>query len=628
MVSPASEFRVNTSTLFHQNTPVTATLIDGSVVVVWTQVDSAGQATVRHQRFDAQGNVIGAETTVAANSALYQPASVARLNDGGFVVSWQTLQGDIHLQRYAADGAPVGGETQVNPDSTALQHQNNEAITGLNGGGWLVTWRSETDSNGYQSVFSQRYGANGEPVGGPLIVESMQVSIGNAVTTSLLSGGHVVVWTHNDELLQRRYDAGGQPAGDGTPQTVAPLAGNPPNVAALADGGWIVLYPGDQSTLYAQRFDGAGQAVGGATAIASGASTGFYQGATATGLANGGYVIAWESSGTTPGYADIHAQRFDAGGARVGEELVVNAVTDSTQAMPSVTALQDGGFMITWASWLQDGSGSGVYAERFDAHGVPQSNPGWLDGDAGNDTLQWDGSQAARLSGWAGDDTLAGGAGDDIMDGGGGNDELRVGRGHDFLNGGTGTDTAVFDLTTAGITGYSMGFDATATVSTAAGTFSLSQVDRAQFTDGLFALDTQAPIDFNWPGGNTWWAASLFHLAFGTLPGKDELSRWTAEADQLGSPQALAQAMLETYAPGVSNRDLVIHLYQRLAHTTPTEEEVQHYLGQMPPAPPPRALPWFPTQADFVVYIAQHPLNEAGLVGFTGSVQQLDPAWF
>ena len=627
MATPATEFRVNTSTLFSQGMPVVATLADGSIVAVWTNIDAEADATVRYQRFDAQGHAIGGETTVAANAALYEPAAVAELADGGFIVTWQSYGGDIHMQRFSASGTAVGGETQVNPDSATVLHQNNEAVTGMNDGGWLVTWRTEVD-NGYQSIYSQRYDANGAAMGGVLIVESMPVSMGNAVTTSLLSGGHVVVWTHNDQLLQRRYDAGGQSAGDGSPQQVAAVSGNPPHVAALADGGWLVLYPGGTSALYAQRFDSSGQAVGGAATIAEGVSTTFYQGGTATGLAGGGYVVTWESMSATPGHPDIHAQRFDAAGAPVGDEILVSNLTDGPQVAPSVTALQNGGFVITWASSSPDGSSSGVYAERFDANGVPQSNTGWLDGGTGDDTVQWDGPQDARLSGWGGNDTLAGGSGNDVIDGGAGNDLLRIGSGVDFLNGGFGVDTAVFDMTTAGITGHSAGGHGAMAASTAAGTFSLSQVERAQLADGLFALDTHAPSNFSWEGGNTWWAASLYHLAFGTLPDREDLSRWTAQADQLGSPVALAQAMIDTYAPGISNHDLVAYLYEQLADTAPTESQVQWYLSQMPPSPPSRGGPYYPTQGDLMAFAARHSLNEAGLAGFTDSVQQLDAAWW
>ena len=42
------------------------------------------------------------------------------------------------------------------------------------------------------------------------------------------------------------------------------------------------------------------------------------------------------------------------------------------QVRPSVTALSDGGFVVTWESWNQDGSGYGVYGQRYDADGTPQ----------------------------------------------------------------------------------------------------------------------------------------------------------------------------------------------------------------------------------------------------------------
>jgi hypothetical protein len=631
MVTPATEFRVNSDPQFNQTMPVMATLADGSVVVVSTDAGQTPEATLSFQHFDAQGNLIGTEATFAGNVAMYESASVAKLTDGGFVVTWQTYEGNIHLQRFASNGGAVGGETQVNPALAPVQHEDNEAVTGMPDGGWIVTWRSEIDSIGYQSVYSQRYDANGAPVGQqPLIVESVPHSLGNGSITSLLSGGYVVTWVHDSEILQRRYDAGGQPAGDGSPQVVTSSGGFPTSVAALADGGWLVLYSGASLDVYAQRYDSGGHAVGGADLVAQHVSSGFYEGAMATGLANGGYVVTWETTGVSDAI-DIHAQRFDASGARAGGEFVVNTETQYGQLTPSVTALQDGGFMVSWASAQQDGMGTGIYATRFDANGVAQSNTGWLQGDAGNDSLQWDGSQSARLSGYGGNDTLAGGPGNDILDGGAGNDVLVVGAGHDNLDGGAGVDTARFDLSTAGLASYSRDGYAAFSVSTANGTFDLYNVERAQFSNGLFALDTQAPINYTWAGGNTWWAASLWHLGFGAVPGMEDLSRWTAQADlHDGNPGALAQAMIDTFAPGISNRDLITYLYELHAHTPPTDAEMQHYLSEIAPSPPPGggSAPWFSNQGDFLAFVAQMDFNQAGLVGFTGSVQQLDPAMF
>jgi Ca2+-binding RTX toxin-like protein len=636
MVTPATEFRVNTDTQYDQSMPVTATLADGSVVMVWTDWGRTPEAALSYQHFDALGNLIGGQTTIAGSTALYEPASIAPLADGGFVVSWQTYGGNIHLQRFASNGGAVGGETQVNPAHAGVdpvQHQDNEAVTGMPDGGWIVTWRSETDpSTGYQSVYSQRYDASGAPVGQqPLIVESVpHAPLGDSSITSLLSGGYVVAWNHDGEVVQRRYDAGGQPAGDGSPQVVAASGGFPAHVAALADGGWVVVYPGASLTLHAQRYDGAGNALGDAALVTQNAFDSFDDAATATGLAHGGYVVTWETGGVSDA-VDIHAQRFDASGARAGDEFVVNTETQSAQMTPSVTALQDGGFTITWASALEDGMGTGIYAKRFDASGVAQSDTGWLQGDASNDTLQWDGAAPARLSGFGGNDTLAGGTGDDFLDGGAGNDLLRVGIGHDNFNGGAGVDTAVFDMSTAGITGYSAGAYDAYSVSTANGTSDLFGMERAQFSNGLFAIDTQAPINYTWPGGDTWWAASLWHLGFGALPGMEDLSRWTAQADQFGgNAGALAQAMVDTFAPGISNHDLITYLYELHAHTAPTDAQVQSYENLIAPSPQPSggSAPWFTTQGDFLAYVARMDFNEAALVGFTGTVQQLDPAFF
>src|SRR5690606_29963678 len=58
-------------------------------------------------------------------------------------------------------------------------------------------------------------------------------------------------------------------------------------------------------------------------------------------------------------------QVYDAVGAPSGGEFQVNTYTNSYQYTQQVAALDDGGFVVTWASYLQDGSGYGVYARRY-----------------------------------------------------------------------------------------------------------------------------------------------------------------------------------------------------------------------------------------------------------------------
>ena len=57
-------------------------------------------------------------------------------------------------------------------------------------------------------------------------------------------------------------------------------------------------------------------------------------------------------------------------GTRAGGEFVINTNTDSDQSSASVTALDGGGFVVVWQSATGDGSGYGIYGQRYDNSGV------------------------------------------------------------------------------------------------------------------------------------------------------------------------------------------------------------------------------------------------------------------
>ncbi|HZH51443.1 MAG TPA: hypothetical protein VEZ16_06120, partial [Microvirga sp.] len=56
---------------------------------------------------------------------------------------------------------------------------------------------------------------------------------------------------------------------------------------------------------------------------------------------------------------------------RIGSEARVNITTEDHQAEASVTALADGGWVVTWTSW--EGDGSRIYQQCFDRNGVAAS---------------------------------------------------------------------------------------------------------------------------------------------------------------------------------------------------------------------------------------------------------------
>lgn len=93
-----------------------------------------------------------------------------------------------------------------------------------------------------------------------------------------------------------------------------------------------------------------------------------------TRLKDGTFVAVWaDDSGSTAGnqQTDIHARIFDADGAPVSEEMVLNTNLAKNQTEPSVVALQDGGFVVTWTD-ENSGFGLDIYGQAFDADGTPR----------------------------------------------------------------------------------------------------------------------------------------------------------------------------------------------------------------------------------------------------------------
>lgn len=86
----------------------------------------------------------------------------------------------------------------------------------------------------------------------------------------------------------------------------------------------------------------------------------------------GDYVVVWQSPGQDGSGWGIFAQRFNAVGAAQGPEFRVSTTTTGDQSAPTVAMDSAGDFVVAWTSSGQDGSGSGIYAQRFIASGAKQ----------------------------------------------------------------------------------------------------------------------------------------------------------------------------------------------------------------------------------------------------------------
>ena len=87
---------------------------------------------------------------------------------------------------------------------------------------------------------------------------------------------------------------------------------------------------------------------------------------------DGDFVVTWQSSGQDGSNYGIYGQRYNAAGVAQGSEFQVNTYTTNRQFFPSVAMDSDGDFVVTWESRDQDGSIYGIYGRRYNAAGIAQ----------------------------------------------------------------------------------------------------------------------------------------------------------------------------------------------------------------------------------------------------------------
>jgi Ca2+-binding RTX toxin-like protein len=439
VISFTSEFRVDTTTAINSSQSAVTSLANGGFVMTWrsSRQDGSGSGSdIYAQRYDANGAVQGAEFRVNTKTVESQDHSaITALGGGGFVVTWQSYVQDgsfygIYAQRYDANGVAQGAEFRVN--TTVASSQVQPAITAIASGGFVVTWQS---LDGFtDGIYAQRYDANGAALGVEFRVNTT-TAFGQEYTaiTAIASGGFVVTWQSNHQdgsaygIYAQRYDANGVAQGaEFRVNTTVASSQVQPAITAIASGGFVVTwqsFDGSGYDIYAQRYDASGAAQGAEFRVNT-TTASWQENPAITALANGGFVVTWQSitqdgSGSSN---DIYAQRYDANGAAQGTEFRVNTTTANDQAGSAVAALADGGFVATWHTNAPGGSGYGIYAQRYDAAGNIAGIVTQLTGDSGANTLTWEGANGIEMAGGSGDDTLVGGSGNESLTGGNGRD--------------------------------------------------------------------------------------------------------------------------------------------------------------------------------------------------------------
>jgi hypothetical protein len=318
--------------------------------------------------------------------------SVACTDAGDFLVVWESggQDGDdfgVFGQRFDGTGAAAGSEFQIN--TATADRQRAAATCSDSAGNFVVVWQSyDQDGDGY-GIFARRFDSAGAARGSEFQVNTFtDYSQGNPAVACSAAGDFVVVWDGGLQdgdgygIFAQRVDSAGAKAGaefrvnsytTGTQQY--------PAVGAADGGDFVVVWEsyddqdGDGYGIFGQRFSSAGAPSG--TEFHVNAYTAYSQQKPAVGVAaDGDFTVAWSSPHDGDGYG-VFARSFASTGVPAGTaDFQVNTYTLGDQGALSaeghVLSVARGGSdtLIVWQSTgvtvpQQDGSGSGVFAQRY-----------------------------------------------------------------------------------------------------------------------------------------------------------------------------------------------------------------------------------------------------------------------
>jgi hypothetical protein len=370
-LSAGNELLVNTSyTTGDQTSAATSMNAQGDLVIAWRGPDPAAAGAEGEEVpailftvfYDDAGG-LAHTSEVKANATKYNDIGapdVAINASGTIIVGWQ-VEGqpnsgsDIFGRRFSFSSA---GAPQVSPLATSTSGLNdfrlNTTTSGPqrapsvgidDAGDFFAAWQTQHQDGFSWAVFGKRYDATADAFGAESLINA-GTQMGPQINPdiAMTAGGRtVVIWMGPDVPQGTEEGEGGH-----KPGIHAHIYDNAGLTSVGAGEVLLATYSAIEDTPSAAAMDAAGN-----------------------------YVVVWQSWEDTGDGSDfgIYAKLYQANGKPIDinenglddDRMLVNVTTAGSQSAPAVAMDQAGNFVVVWQSALQDGSGTGIYARRYNA---------------------------------------------------------------------------------------------------------------------------------------------------------------------------------------------------------------------------------------------------------------------
>ena len=224
-----STFQVNTSTLVTIPNPSVAMDVAGDFVVTWQGYNqSVGTSDIYAQRYASNGTPLGSNFLVGAStSAVLNEPSVAMDATGDFVVAWDdydetppSIHFAVYAERFSSNGASLGSAFRVGTSTSTNQYHPSVAMDAA--GDFVVAWLDYGQFMFEFDIHAERYASNGAPLGSTFqVAASTSIDQYHPSVAMDAAGDFVVAWestglipsTSGSDIDAERYASNGTPLG-------------------------------------------------------------------------------------------------------------------------------------------------------------------------------------------------------------------------------------------------------------------------------------------------------------------------------------------------------------------------------------------------------------------------------
>ncbi|KAA3605346.1 MAG: T9SS C-terminal target domain-containing protein [Calditrichaeota bacterium] len=279
-------------------------------------------------------------------------------------------------------GQVYKAESQIKANTTTASFQTAPKIAMNRFNNFVVVWESEgNDGDGF-GIYGKIYSNKSIPITSEFLVNT--TTSGNQVSPSVARrqlGKFVVTWMSENQdgsgwgvYAQVYHNSGSKQGSEFLVNTSTTGHQRNPVVAMDDSGSFVIAWQevaldGSSFSIKGKHYDKDNNLTVDEFQINTSSSS--FLGYPAIAIEDdGAYVVVWQSLGTDGSGHGIYGQRFNNASVKQGSEFLINTTTAGNQTSPSVDMATNGDFVVSWTSSGQDGDQGGIYAKRFLSNGT------------------------------------------------------------------------------------------------------------------------------------------------------------------------------------------------------------------------------------------------------------------